>query len=45
VEALTAILNWFDANEDYGMQVVIVNFSNADYEVYKKVIDNAKEGR
>jgi O-acetyl-ADP-ribose deacetylase (regulator of RNase III)/ADP-ribosylglycohydrolase len=43
--ALTAILNWFDANEDYGMQVVVVNFSNADYEVYKKVIDNAKEGR
>jgi O-acetyl-ADP-ribose deacetylase (regulator of RNase III) len=43
--ALTAILNWFDANKDYGMQVVIVNFNNADYEVYKKVIDNAKEGR
>jgi O-acetyl-ADP-ribose deacetylase (regulator of RNase III) len=43
--ALTAILNWFDANEDYGMQVVVVNFSNADYEVYKKMIDNAKEGR
>jgi O-acetyl-ADP-ribose deacetylase (regulator of RNase III) len=43
--ALTAIMNWFDANGDYGMQVVVVNFSNADYEVYKKVIDNAKEGR
>jgi O-acetyl-ADP-ribose deacetylase (regulator of RNase III) len=43
--ALTAILNWFETHEDYGMQVVIVNFSNADYEIYKKVIDNAKEGR
>jgi O-acetyl-ADP-ribose deacetylase (regulator of RNase III) len=41
--ALTAVLNWFDSHKNYGMQVVIVNFSNADYEVYKKVIDRAKE--
>jgi O-acetyl-ADP-ribose deacetylase (regulator of RNase III) len=41
--ALTAVLNWFDSHKNYGMQVVIVNFSNSDYEVYKKVIDRAKE--
>jgi O-acetyl-ADP-ribose deacetylase (regulator of RNase III) len=43
--ALTAILNWFETHEAYGMQVVIVNFTNADYEVYKKVIDSIEENR
>lgn len=43
--ALTAILNWFDEHQDYGMLVVIVNFSEADYEVYQRVLKEAKEGR
>lgn len=43
--ALTAIFNWFDNHKDYGMQVVIVNFSDADYEIYNIVIEKAKEGK
>lgn len=42
--ALSAIFNWFDKHEDYGMQVVIVNFNDADYEIYKSVIERAREG-
>lgn len=43
--ALTAILNWFDKHQDYGMQVVIVNFSEADYNAYQRVWEWAKEGK
>lgn len=40
--ALTAILNWFEEHEDYGIKVMIVNFSEADYEVYKRVWDKSE---
>lgn len=43
--ALTAIVNWFEKHEDYGMQVVIVSFSEADHEIYRKVIESTKEGK
>ncbi len=43
--ALAAILNWFDKHQDYGMQVVIVNFSEEDYNVYQRVWDMEKEGK
>lgn len=43
VVALRAIRSWFDDHKDYGMRVVIVNFSKRDYEVYQKVLDKAKE--
>jgi O-acetyl-ADP-ribose deacetylase (regulator of RNase III) len=42
--ALTAILNWFNEHEKYGMRVVIVNFSEADWQVYQDVWNKAKEG-
>ena len=38
--ALAAISKWFDENRDYGMYVLLVCFSDADYEVYKKALKN-----
>ena len=43
--ALTAIYNWFGEHKDYGMQVTIVNFNEADHEIYKKVWKTADEGK
>lgn len=43
--ALTAILNWFNENEKYGMRVIIVNFSKEDWQVYQDVWNKAKEGK
>lgn len=40
--ALTAIMNWSDRHADYGMRIVIVNFSKADYNVYESVWNWAK---
>ena len=43
--AYTAILNWFNENEGYGMRVVIVNFTKEDYQIYMDVWNKAKEGK
>ena len=39
--ALTAILNWFNEHEKYGMRVIIVNFSKEDWQVYQDVWNKA----
>ena len=36
--ALSAISKWFSENEDYGMYVLLVCFSDADYKVYRKAL-------
>ncbi|MBP5609113.1 MAG: O-acetyl-ADP-ribose deacetylase [Lachnospiraceae bacterium] len=36
--AVKAVVNWLDEHKDYGMQVNIVCFSNADYKVYEQVV-------
>ena len=36
--ALSAISKWFAENEDYGMYVLFVCFSDADYKVYEKAL-------
>ena len=36
--ALSAISKWFGENEDYGMMVLLVCFSDEDYEVYEKAL-------
>ena len=36
--ALSAISKWFGENEDYGMYVLLVCFSDADYKVYEKAL-------
>lgn len=41
--ALAAIVRWFEEHEDYGMQVVIVNFSEADYQIYEQILNRAKD--
>jgi len=38
--ALSAISKWFAENEDYGMYVLLVCFSDADYMIYKKVLES-----
>ena len=43
--ALTAILNWFNEHEKYGMRVIVVNFSEEDWQVYQDVWNKAKEGK
>ena len=35
--ALSAIRKWFDEHGDYGMRVVIVNFSESDWQIYQDV--------
>lgn len=35
--ALKAISDWFEKNPDYGMKIIAVNFSRADYEIYSEV--------
>ncbi len=37
--ALSAISKWFAENPDYGMYVLLVCFSDADYRVYKEALD------
>ncbi len=36
--ALSAISKWFADNEDYGMYVLLVCFSDADYMIYEKAL-------
>lgn len=40
--ALGAVLNWFGDHKDYGMRVVLVNYSERDYEIYQNVWNDAK---
>ena len=35
--ALATVKEWLDEHADYEMEVTIVNFSQADYEVYKEI--------
>ena len=39
--ALSAISKWFNENKDYGMYVLLVCFSDADYEVYDRELKKA----
>ncbi len=43
VIALKAIVNWLDNHKDYGMQVNIVCYSNADYKIYEAVLKGGKQ--
>ena len=36
--AVKAVVNWLDEHKDYGMQVNMVCYSNADYKVYEQVV-------
>lgn len=43
VVALTAISDWFEQHEDYGMRVVIVCFSDADNRIYQDTVRSGKK--
>ena len=36
--AVKAVVNWLVEHKDYGMQVNMVCYSNADYKVYEQVV-------
>ena len=39
--ALSAISKWFEDNKDYGMLVILVCYSDADYEIYELELKKA----
>lgn len=41
--AVKAVVNWLDEHKEYGMQVNMVCFSNADYKIYEMVVKGKEQ--